>query len=160
MTKGKSLRGRHFIITGIASIVLTITIITILICRSLWRRRWIGAKASLSTCYMTDMGVHLTQFISESVKASIHALKLHHDGLQGHITSRRRRRRGGRNSRSCRTDRLHTWLLWSKLSLASSNRTGIDGTHSGVIRRIRMEKWRRIRVIVEGKMSLSQVAVF
>ena len=43
-------------------------------------------KASLSSCYTTDMGVHLTQLISESVKASIHALKLHHDCLQGHIT--------------------------------------------------------------------------
>ena len=80
MTKGKSPRGRHLIITRKASIL--ILIITILISWSLWRRRWRGsetAKASLSTCYTSYMGVHLTHLISERVKASIHALKLCHD---------------------------------------------------------------------------------
>ena len=92
-------------------------------------------KASLSSCYMTNTGVHLTQLISESAKVSIHAFKLSHDDLQGHITSRGRRRSGGWNSKSCRTGRLHTWLLQSKLSLTLPNRTGFDETHGGVVRR-------------------------
>ena len=142
MTKGESPRGRHLIITRKASILIItiITILTILICQSLWRRRGRSGettKASLSSCYTTDTGVHLTQLISESVKASIQALKLHHDSLQGHITSRGRRRRGGRNRRSCWTSRLHTWPLQSKLSLTSLNRTSVDGTHGGVVWRIR-----------------------
>ena len=92
-------------------------------------------KASLSSCYTTNTGVHLTQLISESAKVSIHAFKLCHDDLQGHITSRGRRRNGGWNSKSCRTGRLHTWLLQSKLSLTPPNRTGVDETHGGVVRR-------------------------
>ena len=64
-------------------------------------------------------------------------LKLRHDGLQGHITSRGRRSRSGRNSRSCRTNRLHTRPLWSKLSLTLSNKTSVNDTHSGVVRRNR-----------------------
>ena len=92
-------------------------------------------KASLSSCYTTNTGVHLTQLISESAKVSIHAFKLSHDDLQGHITSRGRRRSGGWNSKSCRTGRLHTWLLQSKLSLTLPNRTGFDETHGGVVRR-------------------------
>ena len=90
MTKGKSLRGCHLIITGRASILIITINITILICRSLWRRRWRGdetTKASLSSCYTIDTSVHLTQLISESVKASIYALNLRHDGFQGHITN-------------------------------------------------------------------------
>ena len=140
MTKGKSLRGRHLIITRRASILIIITIITILICQSLRRRtRTSGetTKVSLSSCYTTDTGVHLTQLISESVKASIHALNLLHDSLQGHFTSWERRRRGGWNSRSCRIGKLHMWLFRSKLSLALSNRTGVDDTHGGVVRRNR-----------------------
>ena len=92
-------------------------------------------KASLSSCYMTNTSVHLTQLISESAKVSIHAFKLSHDDLQGHITSRGRRRSGGWNSKSCRTGRLHTWLLQSKLSLTPPNKTGVDETHGGVVRR-------------------------
>ena len=74
-TKGKSLKGRHLIITRRASIL--ILIITILICRNLWRRRWRGSestKASLPSCYTTDTGVHLTHLIGERVKVSIHVL--------------------------------------------------------------------------------------
>ena len=44
---------------------------------------------------------------------------------------------GGRNNRSYRIGRLHTWPLRSKLSLIPSNRTGVDGTYGGEIRRIR-----------------------
>jgi len=29
------------------------------------------------------------------------------------------------------------WLLWSKLGLALTNRTGVDSTHGGEVRRIR-----------------------
>ena len=85
MKKGKSSRGHHLIITGKASIlILIITIIKILICRSLWRRRGRGSKttkASLSSCYTTDTGFHLTHLVDERVKVSIHVLKLRHDGL-------------------------------------------------------------------------------
>ena len=53
MTKGKSLRVRHLVITRRASII---TSIVILISQSLWKRRWRGSettKASLLTCYTT-----------------------------------------------------------------------------------------------------------
>ena len=141
MTKGKSSRGCHLIITGRAIVlILIITIITILICWSLWKRRGRGCettKASLSSCYTTDTGAYLTHLISERVKVSIHALKLRYDGLEGHTTSRRRMSKRGRNSRSCRINRLHSWLLRSKLGLAPPNRFSADGTHNGEIRRIR-----------------------
>ena len=74
---------------------------------------------------------------SESVKVSIHVLKLHHDCLEGHTTIRGRRSRGGRNSRSCRISRLRPWLLLSKLGLAPPNRSYANGTHNSVVRRIR-----------------------
>ena len=51
----------------------------------------------MSSCNKTDTGVHLTQLIIESVKVSIHALKLHQDGLKRHTTTQRRRSGGGRN---------------------------------------------------------------
>ena len=122
MTKGKSPRGHHLIIIGRASIL-----ITILICRSLWRRRGRGSettKTSLSSCYTSNTSVHLTHFISERVKTSIHALNLRHDGLEAHTTSYRgRRSRGGRSRRRrscmvCMIGCLHPWPLRSKLSLA------------------------------------------
>ena len=92
----------------------------------------------MSSCYTTNTGVHLTQLIIENVKVSIHALKLCQDDLQGHITKcQRRRSKGGRNSKNYRTSRLHTWQLWSELSLAPSNRTSVDGTHNGEVRRAR-----------------------
>ena len=141
MTKGKSSKGRHLIITGKDSILI---IITIIICQSLWRRRWRGnetTKASLLLCYTTDTGVHLTHLISERVKASIHALKLHHDGLQGQTScqrrSRGRRSRRRRSYKICVIDRLRPWSLQSKLGLTSLNKTSTDGTHGGEIRRIK-----------------------
>ena len=45
-----------------------------------------ATKVSLPSVNRADMGVQLTQLISESVKASIHALKLHHDRIQSHST--------------------------------------------------------------------------
>ena len=146
MTKGKSLRGCHLIITGRASIlILIITSIVILISGSLWRRIWKGSettKMSLSLCYTTDTGVHLTHLINERFKASIHVLKLCYDGLQGHTSYRSGKSKGGRSRRrrSCRIymiSCLYPWLLWLKLGLALSNRTGIDGTHNGEVRRVR-----------------------
>ena len=146
MTNGKSLRGHHLIIIGRISILILIliiiigTIIAILICRSLWRRRGRSGEtteASLSSCNMTDMDVHLTQLITKSVKASIYTLKLRHDGLKSHTITRGRRSGSERNSRSCRISRLHPWPLRSKLGLVLPNRSYVDGTHNYVIRRIR-----------------------
>ena len=143
-TKGKSLRGRHLIINDRASILILIiiisTIIAILICRSLRRRRWRSGKTtkvSLSSCNTTNTGVHLTQLIIESVKASIRVLKLCNDGLKRHTAIWGRRSGGGRNSRSCEISRLYLWLFQSKLGLASLNKSYTDGTHNGEVRRIR-----------------------
>ena len=91
---------------------------------------------SLSTCCTSDTGVHLTLLISEKVKASIHVLKLCHDGLQGHTSYRSRRSRGRRNSRNCKIGRLHSWPLRSKLGLAQPNKISVDGTYDGEVRRI------------------------
>ena len=140
MTKGNSSRGHHLIITGRASILILITIIAILICLSLWRWRWRSdetTKASLLSCNTTNMGVHLTQLISESVKVSIHVLKLRHDCLEGYTTIWGRRSGGGRNSKSCRISQLCPWSPRSRLGLAPLNRSYVDGTHNSVIRRIR-----------------------
>jgi len=133
MTNGKSPWDHHLII-------IVNTIIAILICRSLWRRRGRSnetTKVSLSLSNTTDMGVHLTQLITKSVKASIHALKLHHDGLKSHTTIRGRRSGGGRNSKSCKISRFRPRPLRSKLGLTLPHRSCADGTHNGVIRRIR-----------------------
>ena len=144
MTKGKSLRGRHLLIIGRASILILIIIIsiiiTVLICGSLGRRRGRSCetiKASLSSCNTTHMGVCLTQIITESVKVSIHVLKLHHDGLESHTTTRRRRSGGRRNGGGWRISRLRPWLFRSKLGLAPLNRHGVDGTHDSEVGRIR-----------------------
>ena len=159
MTKGKSPRGRHLIIIERASII-------ILISQSPWRRRK-TTKASLLMGNATDLVVHLTHLIGERVKTSIHSLKLRHDGLQGHTSYRRRRNRGGRsreggrNSKSSRIICLNSWPFRSKLGLTPPNKTGADGTHGGEVRRVRngMKKCQKIHVIVEGKMSLSRIAV-
>ena len=110
----------------------------------------------------TDTGVHLTCLIDERVKASIHALKLHYDGLQCHTSCRRSRSRGGRsqgrrNYRICMTGRLRPWLLRSKLGLAPPNRTSADGTHGSEVRRVRnrdgevvkdsRDSWRKDKLI-------------
>ena len=103
ITKGKPLRDHHLLITERASILILIliiiisTIIAALIHRSLGRSNE-TTKASLLLCNTTDTGVHLTQLITKSVKASIHMLKLRHDGLKSHTTTRRRISGGGRNS--------------------------------------------------------------
>ena len=93
MIKGKSLRSGHLLITGRTSILTLIiiieTIISILVLKSLGRRRkrrYKATKVSLSSCDTTDTSVHLTQLIIESFKASIHALKLCYDRLKRHTT--------------------------------------------------------------------------
>ena len=81
---------RHLIITRRAIIIILIstiiaeTIVTLIL--KGWRR-WRGSDSetthdSLSSCDLTNMGVHLTQLIAESVKVRIHAHKLCHDGLK------------------------------------------------------------------------------
>ena len=88
--------GSHHVVTERTSILILIIIIfritiVVLILGCLWRRRGIlyeATKASLSSCNMADMGVHPTQLITECVKASIHALQLRHDPLEGHTTRR------------------------------------------------------------------------
>ena len=78
-----------------------------------------------------------------TTKVNMHPLKLLHDGLEVHTTSR-----GGRMSErgrsqkgwSCKSHRigcLYSWLLRLKLSLTSLDRTSTDGTHDGEKRRER-----------------------
>ena len=94
MKKGKSLRSSHLIITGRARSLISISCTTrvttiVLIPKSLWikrGRRNEATKVSLSFSNTTDVGVHLIHLSSECIKASIHALKLHHDCLEGHTT--------------------------------------------------------------------------
>ena len=157
MTKGKSLRGRHLFIIGRASILIFIIIITIssiLIIRSLRRRRWRSnevTKASLSSCDMIDMGGHLTQLVTESVKASINALKLCHDRLESHTTTRRRKSGGGRNGRGWRIHCLHPRLLQSKLGLASPNRSCANGTHDSIERRIKKRDGKMVKDLCDSR---------
>ena len=136
----------HLIVTGRASnliliiiIVVGITII-VLVLRCLWRRRGRRhetIKASLSMSNMVDTGVHLTQLIIECVKASIHALKLRHDRLEGHTTHRWRS--GCRwSGRSWRSHRFSSWPLRSKLGLAPSNGSSIYGIHSRKVCRLKI----------------------
>ena len=75
--------------------------------------------------------------LTESVKASIHALKLHHNGLESHTTRRRRKSEGGRNGGGWRIRHLGPWPLQSKLGLALPNRSYTNGTHDSIERRTR-----------------------
>ena len=138
MTKGKSLRSNHLIVTRRASILILILIVLVLKC--LWRRRgrfYEATKASLLLCNTTDTGVHPTQLITKSVKASIHALKLRYDCFEGHTTLRRRRRGRGRWSRAgWRNCFLGSWPFRLKLGLTLSNRHATDGTHDREVRRL------------------------
>ena len=146
MTKGKSLRSSQLIITGRASILISnsinittkvTTIVLVLRCLGRRRRRLYEAtKASLSSSNMTDMGVHLIQLSSECIKASIHALKLCHDRLEGHTTRGGRRSGCGRSERSQRSHHLGPWLLQSKLGLTPFNGRHIYDTHHGEVRRL------------------------
>ena len=134
--KGVSISSRHLVIAGWASIIVLITIIirvtiVILVLRSLWgRRRRLDktTKASLLSSNTVDTGVHLTQLITECVKASIHAQKLCHDSIYSHMTRKRKENGGGwswRNGRSCH---LCLGLLRFELCLAPSNGSSVYGT--------------------------------
>ena len=87
---------------------------------------------------MTNTGVHLTQLITESVKASIHVHKLYHDGLESHFTCKRRRSRGGQSRRSRKNCHLSSWPLRSKLGLTLSNGRCVYGTHNKEVWRFRI----------------------
>ena len=129
----------HLIVTGWASILILILIIIIVILRCLWRRRgrlYEATKASLPSSNTTDTGVHLTQLITECVKASIHALQLRHDRLESHTTHGWRRCECGRSGRSQRSCCLCLWPLQSKLGLAPSDNSNIYGTHNRKVCRL------------------------
>ena len=96
-------------------------------------RLYKATKASLPSSNTTDTGVHLTQLITECVKASIHALKLCQDDLKGHTT-----RRWRRSERSRRSHLLNLWPLRLKLGLALSKGSSIYGTHRGEVCRLRI----------------------
>ena len=146
MTKGKSLRGHHLVITRRASIILLVINI---ISRGLWRRSK-TSHASLPTGNVAYSGVHLTHLISEIVKTttkvSLHPLKLLHNGIEGHTTSGERGRSGRKQSR-------RWWSRKTKPTLTAP----VVGKRGE--RGMGMWKCWRIRVIDEGKISLSRVAV-
>ena len=123
----------HVIITGRVSILIIIEVtIIVLVLWSLWRRNgrlYKATKVSLSSCNTIDTGVHLTQLITECVKASIHALKLRHDCLEGHTTRRRRRSGCGWSRRGRTSCRLSLWPLQSKLGPTPSNGRRINDTY-------------------------------
>ena len=114
------------IILGIISIVGAITLILRCLSRG---SHCVTTHHNLSSCDTTDMSVHLTQLITESVKASIHAHKLYHDGLKCHSTHWRRRSIGGWSGRSWRSCRLHLGLPRAKLCKTLLNGSGVYGTH-------------------------------
>ena len=126
------------------SILILILIIIIVVIevtiRCLWRRRGRlhkAIKTNLSSCSTTDMGVHLTQLITECVKASIHAPKLRHKHLKGYTTHRRRSGCGW-SKRCWRSCCLGSWPLWSKLGLSPSNGRCVYGTHDGKMCRLKI----------------------
>ena len=83
------------------------------------------------------MGVHLIDLSGEWIKASIHALKLCHDRLEGHNTHSRRRMSGcGWSGRSQRSRRPNPWSLRMKLGLAPSNGSRVYGTYHEELRRL------------------------
>ena len=94
--KGYRVSSRHLVNIGRASISILIIIVgvgIIIVLECLKRRRGRlhkATKASLPSGNTTDTSVHLAQLITESVKVSIHALKLCHDRIKSHTSHRRR----------------------------------------------------------------------
>ena len=139
-----SISNRHLIITRWASTIVLISIIIAraiitLILRSRWR--WRRSKSetthdSLLSCDTTNTGVHLTQLITKSVKVSIHAHKLCHNGFESHSNRRRWRSRGGRSLRSWRSHRLGSWPPRLKLSFAPLYSNNVYGTHDKKVCRL------------------------
>ena len=134
-----SISSRHLVITGCASIPILIIIIVIgVVLGCLERRRGKlheTTKASLPFGNIADTSIHLTQLITESVKASIHALKLHHNRIKSHTTHRRRGSGGGRSRRSGRSCYLCLGRLRSELCLVSLNGSSVNGTYHEKMRR-------------------------
>ena len=81
-------------------------------------------------------GVQLIQLSIECIKASIHALKLCYDRLNGHTTRRSRRSGCGWSGRSQRSRHLNPWLLQSKLGLTLLNSRYVYGTHDRKVCRL------------------------
>ena len=90
-------------------------------------------------CDTIDTGVHLTQLIAESVKASIRVHKLCHDGLKCHSTHWRRRSKGGWRGRRWSSCRLCLGLPRSQLCYAPWNSSCSYGTHIREVGRHRIE---------------------
>ena len=86
---------------------------------------------------MTNMGVHLTQLIIESVKASIHVLKLCHNGHESHTTHGGRRCERGWIEMGWKSCHFGLWPFRLKLGLALSNGHRANGIHNGEMRRLR-----------------------
>ena len=166
----------HLVVTRRASILILIIIIgvtiIVLVLKCLSRRRkrrYKATKVSLSSCNMIDTSFHLTQLITECVKASIHALKLHHDRLKGH-TTRKGRRSGCGWSKKCRRSRyLGPWPLRSKLGLASSNSRYVYNTYDEKVWRLRIgdkritknphDSWRKNELITGRRIFIDNYKV-
>ena len=159
---------RHLVIVGWACIAIiliikgsSIIIISITLIRKGHKsgRHGITTHLNLTSSNAAYMGVHLTQLITESVEASIHVLKLHHDVLECHSTHRRGGNGCGWSWKSGRSYR--TGPPRSKLHLVLFNGSVVNGTHNGEVveKGKRNRKWHKIHVIAEGKMSLSQVVI-
>ena len=162
MTKGKSVRGHHFGITGRASIIL--------ISQGLWRgkgRRCKASNASLSMCTVSYSGVHLTHLINEIVKTA--SILWSYAMMASRVTPTAEeegakvegvKEEGGTGEAvgSSVTPRgRFSWnwvsLCWIEPALMAPMvvKKGEEG--------MKMEKHWRIRMIAEGRMSLSWVAV-
>ena len=137
----------NLVVTGRASILILILIIIVgvtiivIVLKCLRRKRgrhYKATKASLPLSNTAVIGVHLTQFITECVKASIHALKLRYDHLEGHNTHRWKRSGCRWNERSRRSRCLNLWSFRSKLGLVSSNGHCVYGTHNREVCRLRI----------------------
>ena len=134
---------RHLIITGWASIstlliIIIVVGVIVIILECLGRRRGRlheATKARLPSGNTADTGVHLTQRITESVKASIHALKLCHDRIKSHTTRWGRRSWGGWSWKSGRSYRLCLGPPWSELHLTLSNGSSVYSTHDRKMRK-------------------------
>ena len=163
----------HLVVTGrainlilIIIIVVQVTII-VRVLKCLWKRKGRhheATKASLLLGWTIDTGVHLTQLITECVKASIHALKLRHNRLEIHTTRWWRRSGCRRSRRSWRSCRLSPWPFRSKLGLALSNGSSVYGTHSKKVCRLRIgdrkmvenprDSWRENKLIMGRRIPI------
>ena len=130
---------RHLIITRRAIIISTAGAIVTLILRCLRRgNHCVTTHHNLSSRNTTDTGVHLTQLIVESVKASIHVHTMCHDGLKCHSTCWRRKSGGGWSGRNRRSCRLCLGLPRSQLRCALLNGNCIYGTHIREVGRLKI----------------------